>query len=118
MTRNISMIKSSRYLRKEDADPEITVTIREVAEENVSMEGAPDEYKFVVYFEGQEKGVVLNWTNAQLTANAVGTSDMDQWPGKSITLYHDPNVSYGGKLIGGIRVKAAQQAQTLVEPNF
>ncbi len=60
---------------------------------------------------------MLNWTNAQLTANAVGTSDMDQWPGRRITLYHDPNVSYGGKLIGGIRVKAAQ-ALAFAEPNF
>ncbi len=120
MTRHINVIKSSRFLRKDDVDPEFTFTILDVVEENVSMEGAPDEHKHVVHFDGEEKGFILNWTNAQLVSNALGTTDMDAWPGQRITLYHDPSVSYAGKLIGGIRAKSApqQQSPALAGPNF
>jgi len=109
MSRDITLIKSSRFLTKSDVDPETTFTIREVVEENVAMDGTPEELKFVVYFKEHEKGLVANWTNAQLLAQITGSTDMDEWSGHSVTAYHDPNVSFGGKLVGGIRVKAAPQ---------
>ena len=79
MSRDIKLIKNSRFLTKFDVDPEVTFTIRKVAEENVAMEGVPEELKFVVYFEEHEKGLVTNWTNAQLIAQITGSADMDEW---------------------------------------
>ena len=32
------------------------------------------------------------------------------WLGQQIVLYTDPNVSYGGKLVGGIRIRAKRKA--------
>ena len=102
MTRHINVIKSNRFLRKEDVDPELTFTILKVVDENVSMEGAPDEHKHVVHFDGEEKGFILNWTNAQLVSNALGTTDMDAWPGQQITLYQDltarENLHFWGRM--------------------
>ena len=125
MSRDISLIKSSRFLAKSDVDPEITLTVREVVEENVAMEGAPEEIKFVVYFNEHEKGLVANWTNAQLFAQITGSTDMDQWTGHRVTAYHDPSVSFGGKLVGGIRIKApmvarpvAAQSEPPLPPEF
>ena len=99
------MIPSS-YLKKEDCDPPILVTINGVKEEDLAMEGKPQEMKWVMYFDEREKGIVLNNTNIQLCAQICGSDDTDGWIGKKIVLYSDPNVSFGGKLVGGIRVRA------------
>ncbi len=48
----------------------------------------------------------LNWTNLQLIARIANDENSDNWPGTKIVLYDDPNVSFGGKIVGGIRVRA------------
>ncbi len=50
--------------------------------------------------------MVLNNTNAQIIAMILKSEETDDWIGKQIVLYDDPNVSFGGKLVGGIRVRA------------
>jgi hypothetical protein len=45
------------------------------------------------------------------------SEDTDDWTGKKIVLYNDPNVSYAGKIIGGIRVRAPKvKAAAPVKP--
>ena len=36
--------------------------------------------------------MILNSTNAQLIARAVGSEETEDWPGKQIVLFNDPNV--------------------------
>ena len=36
--------------------------------------------------------------------------EADDWIGKEVILYVDPNVSYGGKVTGGLRLKSAKPA--------
>ena len=111
------MIPSS-YLKKEDCDPPILVTISEVKEEDLAIEGKPQEMKWVMYFSEREKGIVLNNTNIQLSAQICGSDDTDGWIGKKIVLYSDPNVSFGGKLVGGIRVRAPKSnGKPLTQPS-
>jgi hypothetical protein len=62
--------------------------------------------KYALYFEELEKPMVLNSTNGQLIAKIVGSDETDEWAGKQIVLYHDPNISFQGRLVGGIRVRA------------
>ena len=59
-----------------------------------------------------EKPFILNSTNGQLIAKALNSDTSDNWTGKQIILWHDPNVSFGGKLVGGIRVKPAPAGVT------
>lgn len=103
---HVSELKQSKYLKKEDVGAGILVTIKEVCQENVAKEGAEPEYKYIVYFDGHEKGMVLNSTNGQLIAKALKSEESDDWIGHKIVLYDDPNVSFGGKLVGGIRCRA------------
>ena len=103
---NISVLKKSNYLKKEDCDPPILVTIRGCTEENVAKEGAPEELRWCLHFNELEKPMVLNATNGQIIAGFSGHDNTDDWPGVKVVLYHDPNVSFGGKLIGGIRCRA------------
>ena len=105
-------MKESKYLKKEDCgEGGLVVTINRIEEANVAMENQPPEMKYVMYFNELGKGIVLNWTNLQLCANATGSDDKDNWPGKQIIIYNDPSVSFGGNVTGGIRIKSANQAQ-------
>jgi hypothetical protein len=91
----------SDYLRAADLEgKELTLTIRNVAMEEV---GADRENKPVLYFEGQDKGIILNKTNAATIAELYG-DDTDEWPGEAITLF-SAMVTYQGKTMPGLRVK-------------
>ena len=107
---NINEMKESKYLKKEDVGAGTLFTIKEIKHENVALETQPEELKYVMYFHEATKGIVMNWTNLQLAAKALGSENTDDWMGKQIVLYEDPNVSFGGKLVGGIRIRANQTA--------
>ncbi len=102
-------IKDSNYLTKEDCEPAIKVTVLHCDEEDVSMANQPARMKYVVYFKEQAKGMVLNLTNFQRIVSICGKEDTDDWEGVQVTLYNDPTVDFGGKLVGGIRVWVPQQ---------
>ena len=110
---NLSDIRSSRYLKKEDVGEGSLVTIKLIKRENVSADGAEEQYKFVAYFDEFEKPMVINSTNGQLIAKIAGSEDNieETWVGHKIVLYNDPNISFGGKLTGGIRVRAPRTQQ-------
>ena len=114
----ISEMLPSSYLKKEDCDPAILVTISEIKHENLAMEGKPPELKWVMMFVEQEKGIVLNSTNIQLAASICASQDTDDWIGKKIVLYSDPNISFQGKLVGGIRIRAPKSGGKPVQPSI
>ena len=103
---NISVLKESNFIKKEDCEPPILVTIERVAQENVAKEGAPQELKWCIHFREVDKPMVLNSTNGQIIAQITGSPETDNWTGKQVVLYNDPSVSFGGKLVGGIRCRA------------
>ena len=103
---HISQLKQSKYLTRGDVGSGVLVTIKDIFQENVAKEGAPEEMKWCMSFNECEKPMVLNSTNGQIIATITKSEDTDSWPGHKIVLYDDPNVSFGGKLVGGIRVRA------------
>ena len=103
---NINEIKKSNFLKKEDCGQGILVTIKEVVQENVAKEGAPEELRWCVFFGECEKPMVLNSTNAQLIAQITGQQTTEAWTGHRVVLYNDPAISFQGKITGGIRVRA------------
>lgn len=98
-------LKTSKFLTKADVLKPILVTIAGYQQVNVAMEGAAPEEKYALTFNETEKPMVLNSTNGQLIARITGSEDFDDWIGRKIVLYNDPNISFGGKLTGGIRVR-------------
>lgn len=117
---NISVLKTSNFIKKEDCDPPALVTIDRVMEENVAKEGAPPELKWCVHFKEIDKPMVLNSTNGQIIAKILGSEETNDWTGHKIVIYHDPSVSFGGKLVGGIRCRAprapANPAKATTQP--
>ena len=108
---NISELRDSRYLKKEDCP--LGLTIRDLVQENVGMEGHED-IKWVLYFNETPKGLVLNTTNGQIMAENFGSEEMNDWMGKRVELYNDKNVMYAGKRIGGVRVRSNPDSDTAV----
>lgn len=114
---NINQLKESKYLKKEDVATPILVTITGGEMKNLAMEGKPPEERFLLYFEEVEKPLVLNSTNAQICAAITGSDETDDWVGHKVVLYNDPNISFQGKLTGGIRVRAPKgQAKPAPKP--
>jgi hypothetical protein len=64
----------------------------------------------VLYFQGKEKGLVTNRTNADRIAYLYG-SNTDGWIGKEIVLYTDM-VPFQSKVIEAIRVKPPARRDT------
>jgi hypothetical protein len=106
---NINQMMPSKYLKKEDFPTPALVTIRSFTHDNVAQQGQPEEKKWVMHFNEFENGMVMNSTNLQLAAQALGSEETDEWVGKQIVVFSDPNVSFGGKLIGGIRIRAVKR---------
>ncbi len=94
-----------KFLRKEDVGKGLLLTVQGVTQKNVAQQGAEPEMKWCLQFADCDKPLVLNSTNIQLCQQIFGSDDTDDWTGKRIVLYVDPNVSFAGKLTGGIRVR-------------
>ena len=102
----IGQMTTSKYLKGADVDPPRLLTFRSFKKENVAKADEPEEHKWVAYFDGEDKGLVLNKVNLERAARALGSDDTDDWIGKPIVVFYDPNVEFGGKLVGGIRLRA------------
>lgn len=95
-----------RFLRGADLRGPARVVIRRVVEERMYSPSVRQEVdKWVVYFEGAKRGLVLNVTNAERIAEIVGSRDSEDWIGKAIVLYPEM-VSVGGKRVPAVRVRA------------
>ena len=102
----VSEAYPSNYLKAADLQGrQVNVTI-----ERYDMEDIGDGHKPVLYFQGKEKGLVLNKTNANEIAFVYG-DDMDEWIGKKIELF-SMMVSFQGKMIPGLRVRVPRYAGT------
>ncbi len=102
---NIAELKNSRFLTKEECGDGIEVTIDRVEQDNVAPTGQAAEMRYVLTFQEDIKPMVLNSTNGQRIAAFLGSPDSEDWQGKKVILYHDENVDFAGKIVGGIRVR-------------
>jgi hypothetical protein len=103
----------SKYLKADDlgtARP--TVVIDTVTMEDVGGEGKQQP---VVHFQGKDKGLVLNRTNAMTIEAITKSDDTDHWEGVAIRLYATP-VSFQGRMVNAIRVEAAPQKKAKPAP--
>lgn len=90
-----------KYLRAADlGNNEPVVTIR-----GVEMEKIGNDRKPIVYFEGKERGVVLNKTNFTSIVTITGEEDSDNWKGYRIKLIV-AKVEFQGARVPAIRIEA------------
>ncbi len=106
----VSEMIESKYLKQSDIDDDTLVTIEKVGKANVAKEGDEPEHKWLIKFAEFPKLMVLNATNIKRLARACG-DDTDDWKGKQVVLYVDPDVEFGGQVVGGLRVRQAKPIQ-------
>jgi hypothetical protein len=105
----IDQMKPSKYLKKEDFPTPKKMTFRAFKQEVINKDTG--EKKWIAYFVEEEKGMVMNWTNQKAAAIALKSRDTDDWEGKSIVVYHEENVEYQDKMVGGLRVREVKKPE-------
>lgn len=102
----VSDLKQSKYLTKEDVTPPVLLTISGYEQVNVALESQAPDMKWALTFQEEQKPLVLNQTNGAIIQGITESDDFDDWVGRKIVLYNDPSIIFGGKMVGGIRVRA------------
>lgn len=101
---NINEAFPSNYIKAADLQGgSPTVTISHVTSEEIG-----DDCKLVLYFQGKEKGMVLNKTNANNIGSLYG-AETDDWHGKKVTLAV-AWVDFQGRSVEAIRVRPPASA--------
>ena len=100
---NINEAFPSNYLKAADLQSRPVLAKMDRAE----FEMIGDDKKLILYFEGKEKGMVLNKTNANNIASLYG-DNTDDWRGQEIWLF-EAMVDFQGKTVPAIRVRAPKK---------
>jgi hypothetical protein len=98
----ISSAFPSEYLKAADLQGR---SVR-VVMDRVEMKDIGGDHKPILFFQGKEKGMVLNKTNANNIAVVYG-DDTEDWSGREIVLF-EAMVDFQGKTVAAIRVRAPQ----------
>lgn len=106
----ISSAFPSDYLKAADLQGR-TVTVKM---SRVAMQDMNGEPKPILYFEGKDKGMVLNKTNANKIVEMFG-DDTDKWTGEAIVLY-EAMVEFKGDTVAAIRVRMAPRNGNKPQP--
>ena len=107
---NINEMVSSKYLKQSDVPDPVIVTIQGVKQVNMAKDDEAPELKWAIKFLEFDKPMVLNSTNLHVAAKICGSNNTDDWKGKEIIVFTDPNVSFGGQVVGGLRFRGQEKA--------
>lgn len=102
----IGQMLESKYLKGSDVEHETVATITKVGQGNIAKPGDEPELKWMVRFEELSKPMILNSTNIKRLAKACQSEDTDDWIGKKVVVYFDPDIEFAGNVVGGLRIKA------------
>lgn len=100
----------SKYIAAADLDKETTVKITHVVSDEID-----GKQKYICYFAGAKKGLVLNKTNFKTIIRLTGQEDTDDWTGCKICLY-PTTVDYQGDQVAAIRIKAPPENGNAAPP--
>src|SRR5262245_15999526 len=103
----------SRFFKAADIPRDgLVLAIAKVEQEKI---GPDQELKWVLYFKGQDKQLVLNGTNWDLIAAALNEDDSDNWVGKPIVIY-PTQTQFGKKMVDCIRVRRHRSVAQATPP--
>ena len=95
----------SKYFSQEDVwDADVTLTIKGVSVESIRSEHGSEDCPIMVFKEDGYKPWIVNNTNWGTCEDRFG-EDSDDWLGKQIRLWRDPEVMYGSIKKGGVRIR-------------
>jgi hypothetical protein len=106
MKSEFDTIYGSKYLSATEVDKPIQLVIGKVEPVSFEKPGEPSKKKALLWFNGEDKALVLNKTNASALAYAFGKNFSD-WIGNTVELRRE-SVFFGGKTVPGLRVYPAR----------
>jgi hypothetical protein len=102
------LFNGGKFLKSEDVEAaggEMTLTISKVERKEYEDNGKK-EVKGVLSFADDDHQLSLNVTNTNILIGMFGARNIDvAWLGKKITIYVDPNISFSGKIVKGLRIR-------------
>jgi hypothetical protein len=107
------MLRTSPWLASEDliglgdvpAEIEDVLLYDEVAFDR----GRKEKNVPALKFKGKAKQLVIRATANRRALIRMYGVNTQLWRGKTIYIYHDPEVKFGGRAVGGIRIKEINQ---------
>ncbi|HEX7080203.1 MAG TPA: hypothetical protein VF329_04245 [Gammaproteobacteria bacterium] len=74
--------------------------------DSVEQEKVGDDTKWILYFVGEDRGLILNKTNAKMIASEYGNK-VAEWSTRKVHLRRE-KVSFKGDVVDAIRVSAVE----------
>ena len=101
------VISTGKYLKRESVSPDGEIhTVIKCVEEEINASDGGSETKWLLYLSDL-KPLIMNTTNIRIAVAAFGgDSQTDNWGGKKIIVFDDDSVQFGGKVVGGVRLRA------------
>ena len=109
---DFDVLYGSKYLSVadlKDGEPQLKIGKVEVAE--LREKNGTTKRKYVMWFEGADKGLVVNKTNAKKLADAY-SKQPQKWIGQAVQLYTE-DTTFGK----GVRVRPLRKPATPAEPD-
>lgn len=104
-------LRTSPWLASEDLVGlgDVTCEIEDVLiYDEVIFDGGRKERNVpTLKFKGKQKQLVLRTSANRKALVRLYGSDTKAWRGKTVAIFHDPTVKFGGKAVGGIRIREA-----------
>ena len=86
----------SKYAKADELGGKaFTFRIKSWVKENMPNMQGKREDKIVLFLDGPKKGIILSRRTAMQITEAVEDAEMDNWPGKSVTVYPDQLKAFG-----------------------
>lgn len=103
---HFELLYPSEYIKAAELrGRDVSLTIKSVSVEELQLRGQnKTKSKPVVTFEERPKRFVMNRTNAEIIATAIGSKYTKDWVGRRITLYPTTTL-FGKKTVECIRVR-------------
>src|ERR1700752_2639468 len=116
MTIKLADYRTGTFLKSEDVPEPMLATIEKISVEEV---GENKDKRLVAHFTGMDQAMVLNRTNLEFLEQSFGPNAEDAHGGQGV-IFTDPNVRFGGKRVGGLRLRrpkagAKKPAKTVAE---
>lgn len=95
----------SSYLKAEHLQQgtELRLVMDRIVQEKIPRDDGTEQVKFVLFFRGKERGLVLNNTNIDVLIDAYG-DDVDKMGGQPIILFRT-TTSFKGQVVPCLRLR-------------
>jgi hypothetical protein len=113
---DLDQVYGSKFLSANDIGTrKVRTKILKVRKEELRGNDGAKRVRFVLYLEGIDKGLVLNAINKDRLVASLGRVPAN-WKGASVGVFVDPDVVFGGKKTGGVRLRVLEPIQVKPAP--